>query len=264
MSSAGDVVRRPPRCFADEDGGGGPEAMTMQSEISMVRGASLIVVVGIVLGVAYNATGLRGHPPRGIPWIASADTLTRLESGAPPGPREATTAPSPTEAPYDRARPATARSPSASPTSRGSAPAAEAKPPAATRAAEPAPPPGDAPGVSESDRPREVDLAMARRFFESGSALFLDAREAADFEAGHIPGAVRLTRDDVLADPGRVATLPIRGRPIITYCEGGACEASLDLAKTLVDAGLRKVLVYSGGFPEWAAAGRPIERGGAR
>jgi rhodanese-related sulfurtransferase len=58
--------------------------------------------------------------------------------------------------------------------------------------------------------------------------------------------------------------LPAQGRPIICYCEGGACEASLDLAKTLIDAGYKRVLVYMGGFPEWSAAGQPVEKGSAK
>lgn len=107
-------------------------------------------------------------------------------------------------------------------------------------------------------------MAAARRFLDADGALFIDARDPADYEAGHIPGAIRMTRDDVLADPARARALPARGRPIITYCEGGACEASLDLAKALVDVGYRKVLVYAGGFPEWSAAGQPAERGSGR
>jgi len=107
-------------------------------------------------------------------------------------------------------------------------------------------------------------MAGARRFLDADAALFLDARDGGEYEAGHIPGAMRLTRDDVLADPARARALAVRGRPIITYCEGGECEASLDLAKALVDLGYRKVLVYGGGFPEWSAAGQPVERGSGR
>jgi rhodanese-related sulfurtransferase len=107
-------------------------------------------------------------------------------------------------------------------------------------------------------------MAAVRRFLDADAALFIDARDPAEFQAGHIPGAIRMTRDEALADPERTRGLPARGRPIITYCEGGSCEASLDLAKALVESGYRKVLVYAGGFPEWSAAGQPVERGSAR
>jgi rhodanese-related sulfurtransferase len=118
------------------------------------------------------------------------------------------------------------------------------------------------PLIQERSRPVEIDLATAKSLFDGGAALFVDARDGAEFEAGHIPRAVRLTPNDALAEPERVRALAPGARPIVTYCEGGTCEASLDLARALVDAGYRRVLVYAGGFPEWAAAGHPIERGG--
>ncbi|MEK7329711.1 MAG: rhodanese-like domain-containing protein [Candidatus Eisenbacteria bacterium] len=100
-----------------------------------------------------------------------------------------------------------------------------------------------------------------KRFFDARAALFIDARDPAEFEAGHIPGALRLTNAEAQGEPDRMKTLPVQGRPIIAYCEGGTCEASLELARTLIEAGHRKVLVYGGGYPEWAAAGHPVERG---
>jgi rhodanese-related sulfurtransferase len=104
---------------------------------------------------------------------------------------------------------------------------------------------------------------MTKTLFDTGGALFVDARDASDYEAGHIPGAVRLTRDDVFGEPERMKKLLERGKPIVTYCSGGECEASLDLARALVDVGYRKVLVFAGGFPEWTGAGYPVERGSA-
>ena len=119
------------------------------------------------------------------------------------------------------------------------------------------------PFIPESDQPVRVKLATAKVFFDAGAALFIDARDASEYEEGHIPGAMRMTRDEALGDPDRVKALPVQGRPIVAYCDGGECEASLELAQALVGAGYRKVLVYAGGFPEWVAAGYPVERAGA-
>jgi rhodanese-related sulfurtransferase len=104
-------------------------------------------------------------------------------------------------------------------------------------------------------------MATVKPFFDAGAALFLDARDPAEYEAGHIPGAIRLTNADLASEPERAKTLPVAGRPIIVYCEGGECEASLEVARALVEGGYRKVLVFTGGFPEWSAAGYPVERG---
>jgi len=120
------------------------------------------------------------------------------------------------------------------------------------------------PFIPESDKPIQVQLATAKKFFTARGALFLDARDPAEYEAGHIPGAIRLTGPEANTDPEKIKALPVQGRPIICYCEGGACEASLDLARTLIDAGYKKVLVYMGGFPEWSADNQPVEKGAGK
>jgi rhodanese-related sulfurtransferase len=174
---------------------------------------------------------------------------------APPRERVSTPPSKSSPAPPAKSTPApkTASVSTAKPGSTATAPAATAP-----AAAKPAPPPF----IPESDRPVRISLATAKSLFDAGAALFMDARDPPDYEAGHIPGALRMTRDEALGDPDRVKALPVRGRPIVAYCSGGVCEASLELAQALVDAGYRKVLVYGGGFPDWEAAGYPVAQGG--
>jgi rhodanese-related sulfurtransferase len=271
----------------------------MRSETSLGRGVAIIVVAGAALGLAYNWAGLASRPARGIPWVAVGEDLPTLESLLPPdsaavapvATAPAATAPADSgaarsdvtpaaPAPAAPAAPAPARAaapkplPAAPKRNAGQTPDARASAPAdstptVAEASDPAaPPPPDtrrtAPVtfIPEIDRPIQIKLATAKGLFDAGAALFLDAREPSEFDAGHIPGAMRMTRGDALGDPDRVKALGAPTRPIVTYCEGGACEASLELARVLVDAGYRKVLVYAGGFPEWAGAGHPVERGG--
>ena len=267
----------------------------MRGETSLGRGIATIVVAGVVLGTAYNGAGLLSRPSRGIPWVAAKNDLPDLDSlsaragnpasGAPGD----SLAPAPAPSAGSTATPSGALAPSADPgqpASRTKGKPAQArreapKPPEASQpTAKPTEPPGQTPAqvpgqtpaqaqarpplpfIPESDQPVQVKLATAKLLFDAGAALFLDAREPSDFQAGHIPGALQMTREDALDNPDRVKALPVRGRPIVTYCDGGPCEASLELARALVGAGYRKVLVFSGGYPEWVAAGHPVERGG--
>lgn len=264
----------------------------MNGDTSALRGALVIVLAGAGLGMVYNGMALRSHPPHGIPWIAVKEELPSLESMAPqdsvamtletetpatevappatatagPGARQGTGAP----AGSNGARPAAARHGSPAAGGSTSPPAAAANPAPSGDAGSPLPAapeprrPVPLPFIPESDKPIQVQLATAKRFFDARAALFLDARDPAEYEAGHIPGAARLTSPEANTDPALIKALPVEGRPIICYCEGGACEASLDLARTLIDAGYKKVLVYMGGFPEWSAAGQPVEKGGAK
>lgn len=59
-----------------------------------------------------------------------------------------------------------------------------------------------------------VSLSDARTAFEQQSAIFLDVRDPASFEAAHIPGAINIP---VAQIETRLAELDANAR-IITYC----------------------------------------------
>jgi rhodanese-related sulfurtransferase len=103
------------------------------------------------------------------------------------------------------------------------------------------------------------DVARAKKLFDSGSVIFVDARTTDNFEEGHIPGAVSLPigRFDDLID----AFLDKHAieQPIVTYCSGRTCEDSHTLAQLLTDIGYADVKVFIDGYPGWKAEGHPIE-----
>jgi rhodanese-related sulfurtransferase len=109
--------------------------------------------------------------------------------------------------------------------------------------------------------PLKLELATLKKLYAANAALVIDAREAPEYADGHISGALSLPYNDAMAEPERVKKLDPAGRPIVIYCSGGDCELSMDLAKVLIEAGKRKVLVYEGGFPEWQGAGMPVAKG---
>src|SRR6056297_2919223 len=63
--------------------------------------------------------------------------------------------------------------------------------------------------------PAQID----RDVFEA--ATFVDARDAEQFEAGHIPGAINI---EWRAVPGRIAELPESGL-VVLYCNTGSLSA---------------------------------------
>ncbi len=119
----------------------------------------------------------------------------------------------------------------------------------------------DLPTVPDSDQPLEADYAMVKKFWDAKAALFLDAREASEYAEGHIPGALSLPYDDVFKDPDKAKSVNSNGRVIVTYCSGGDCELSKNLAAALIDAGHKKVLVFTGGMPGWKEGGAPVATG---
>ncbi len=51
-----------------------------------LRGVVVIVIVGALLGVSFNALGLASHPPRGLSWITKKEKMPSLEELQPTPP----------------------------------------------------------------------------------------------------------------------------------------------------------------------------------
>ena len=100
---------------------------------------------------------------------------------------------------------------------------------------------------------------QARKLYDSGEYIFVDARSPEDYEAGHIQGAVSLPvgrfEEEIEAFLERY---PLEAS-IITYCSGRTCLDSHHLAEFLLGFGYDKVTVFIDGFPGWEAEGHPIE-----
>jgi rhodanese-related sulfurtransferase len=210
---------------------------TAERSSGVALGAIVIVATGTVLGAAYNELAAE------LPWIArdlTAD-VARLDTSASATPK----------APGAEAH---AADPAAYTTD-------ETDPMAISGGGAPAAAPA-LPEIPDLGRPILIELGAAKQFHDAGAAVFVDAREAGEYEEGHIDGAINLPYDVAVSDPSRLQSLDTGGRPIITYCGGGGCEMSLQLAHELMFMGEHeKVLVYEGGFPEWVEAGLPVARG---
>jgi rhodanese-related sulfurtransferase/DNA-binding transcriptional ArsR family regulator len=97
-------------------------------------------------------------------------------------------------------------------------------------------------------------LARAR----STDVIILDARPANEYQAGHIAGAISVPIDEL---QNRLRSLPAN-KEYVAYCRGPYCVYA-DRAVELLRKGRRRARRLVEGFPEWRAAGFPIEQGDA-
>ena len=96
-------------------------------------------------------------------------------------------------------------------------------------------------------------LARAKK----GLVTVLDVRPREEFEAGHLPGAVNIPVDRLESE---LARLP-KKREVVAYCRGPYCLMSFDAVLKLRQRGW-KARRLNEGYPEWKAAGLPIESSG--
>ena len=97
----------------------------------------------------------------------------------------------------------------------------------------------------------EVDATGAQAL---EGAIWVDVREADEWEQGHLPNAVLVPRGNLESRIERVA--PDKAKPVVLYCAVGARSAFA--AKSLSDLGYTDVHSLAGGIEDWKRDGLAI------
>ena len=111
--------------------------------------------------------------------------------------------------------------------------------------------------VAARARVTEVPLADAEQAILEASVL-VDVREADEFAAGHIPGAMLVPRGLLEFRFSATPALQSRDIRVLLYCKTGGRAALA--AAALQDMGYLQVQNLAGGFDAWLADGRPVSR----
>lgn len=104
-----------------------------------------------------------------------------------------------------------------------------------------------------------LDLSAARKVFEDGSVVFVDAREPEVFAKGRIRGALNLPSKGFDATFPEFTRLIPPVQPVVVYCDGNDCHASNEVAGKLRGKGYKDVKIYFGGWQLWLDQQLPIE-----
>jgi rhodanese-related sulfurtransferase/DNA-binding transcriptional ArsR family regulator len=106
-------------------------------------------------------------------------------------------------------------------------------------------------GRSDAEPVAMADLLKRSR---SRDIVILDTRPANEYAAGHIAGAISVPVDELQR---RLKQLP-KKKEYVAYCRGPYCVYA-DRAVEMLQASGRRARRLLEGFPEWRAAGLPIE-----
>lgn len=104
---------------------------------------------------------------------------------------------------------------------------------------------------------QEIAVAEATEAIQ-GADVLIDVREADEYAAGHLPGAVHMSRGMLEFKMGAMPALGDRAVSIILYCKTSGRAALA--AQSLMAMGYLNVKSIAGGFDAWAAAGLPVAK----
>jgi DNA-binding transcriptional ArsR family regulator/rhodanese-related sulfurtransferase len=101
-----------------------------------------------------------------------------------------------------------------------------------------------------------IPMAELLKRARSKRVVILDTRPANEYLAGHIAGAISVPVDELHRRLQQLTT----GKEYVAYCRGPYCVYA-DRAVELLRADGRRARRLLDGFPEWRAAGFPVETG---
>jgi rhodanese-related sulfurtransferase len=93
-----------------------------------------------------------------------------------------------------------------------------------------------------------------RRRLKDDVVTLIDVRPGEEFAAGHLPSAINIP----LRDLSRWLRELSRNREVVAYCRGPYCVLAFEAVALLRKRGFAAVRL-GGSYPEWRAAGLPVE-----
>jgi rhodanese-related sulfurtransferase len=107
-------------------------------------------------------------------------------------------------------------------------------------------------------RVKETNVADVKRRMDAGEKFTLvDVREESEWAAGHLPGAIHLSKGIIERDIEQ--RVQDTGAKLILYCGGGFRSALA--ADNLQKMGYTNVESMDGGWKGWIGAGLPTQKG---
>ena len=110
----------------------------------------------------------------------------------------------------------------------------------------------------ERDSLEAISRKELLRRLKEGLVTVLDVRPSEEYASGHLPGAVSMPVKELKK---RLGELPKR-QEIIAYCRGPYCVFAFEAVAALRMKGF-KARRLEEGYPEWKAAGLPVEEAAA-
>jgi rhodanese-related sulfurtransferase len=111
--------------------------------------------------------------------------------------------------------------------------------------------------AAAKSRITEVPITEAEAAIRAADVL-IDVREADEFAAGHLPGAIHASRGMLEFKLSGNPALAARDIQVVLYCKTSGRAALA--AATMQEMGYVNVKSIAGGYDAWLAAGKPVHK----
>jgi rhodanese-related sulfurtransferase/DNA-binding transcriptional ArsR family regulator len=111
--------------------------------------------------------------------------------------------------------------------------------------------------LGDKDALEPIPAGELLKRVKRGLVTVLDVRPPEEYAAGHLPGAVNIPIDKLESGLAKLS----KQREVVAYCRGPYCLMSFEAVLKLRKRGW-KARRLQHGFPEWKAAGLPVDSPG--
>lgn len=114
--------------------------------------------------------------------------------------------------------------------------------------------------VERRYRVREMTPATLTQTLPNGNIVLLDVRTEAEFDQGHLPGAIRVEPDETPEGLVRAQGERLKGKTVVFYCAVGVRSSELMVRASALLAPHAPAELYNlrGGIFRWVAEGLPL------
>lgn len=105
-----------------------------------------------------------------------------------------------------------------------------------------------------------LSIEQAEAMWGGGATLFLDARDPADYAAGHIGNAMNLPAQSFEGYFSMIAPMITAESPMVLYCDGLQCDLGQRLRVKLRELGYTNTHLLHNGWTAWREAGLPVTK----
>ncbi|MBI5020686.1 MAG: rhodanese-like domain-containing protein [Ignavibacteriales bacterium] len=103
-----------------------------------------------------------------------------------------------------------------------------------------------------------ITLTQLQRLLNENRGFLIDARNADEYNQGHIAKAKNMPALDVDKHFAELVTIP-RDTLMLLYCNNADCHLSHLLADFLRNLEFKKIYIYEDGWDGWIKAGMPVD-----